>query len=316
VSRIRVNLPWDAIVSGARKTKRPKHRHYDFTSYDVLLSKARSHGIRLQLTITCPAPAWATGDHRIGCYEVNVSYFKEFVHAVAKHFHRVVDRYAVWNEPNFGTWNSPMSSAAARYHDLYATAYREIKAMDPTAKVLIGETSPFGQPGRSISPLRFLRDVVKAGPLEADGYAHHPYDFRHPVDYRYPGADNVTMSTLGRLTAQLDKLARSGRLRTAAGKPLDVYVTEYGYMRSGRYRVPESTRARYLTKAFQIALDNPRVREMLQYLLVKPPDTHAFFDTSIVSRNGTRSPTFKALAAWGRKQAGGKRIALRTPPRR
>jgi len=316
VSRIRVNLPWNAIVNSPTKKKPPKTRKYDFTSYSLLLNKARNHGIRLQVTIGGLAPAWATGDHRVGAYKVNAKYYKEYVAAVVKHFRRDVDRFAIWNEPNYITWNAPLSSAAATYRKLYTAAYGVIRSMAPSAKVLIGETAPFGKSGRSISPLRFLRDVVKAGPLKADGYAHHPYDFRHPVDYRYPGADNVTISTLGRLTSQLDKLAKSGRLTTPAGKRLDVYLTEYGYMATGRWKVAESKRSKYLTKAFQIALDNPRVKEMLQYLLVTPPDRTLFFNTSIVSKKGKRSPTFKALASWAKKQAKAKRIAPRLPPRR
>jgi GH35 family endo-1,4-beta-xylanase len=316
VSRLRVNVPWSAVVNSPAKRTRPKKRRYDFASYDLLLNRARRHGIKLQLTLMGYAPAWATGNKQIGCYKVNVKYFKEYVRATVKHFRRNVDRYAVWNEPNLESWNAPLRGAASRYRSLYTTAYREIRSIDRGAQVLIGETAPFGQSERSISPLKFLRDVVKSGPLKADGFAHHPYDFRHPVDYRYPGSDNVTISTLGRLTGQLAKLAKSGRLRTPAGGQLPVYLTEYGYMASGRYKVSESKRAKYVTKAFQIALDNPRVKQMLQYLLVKPPDRTAFFDTSIVSKKGKKSTTFKALASWAKKQAGKRRIALRTPPRR
>ena len=53
--------------------------------------------------------------------------------------------------------------------------------------------------------------------LKADGYAHHPYDFRHSPSFQYPGADNVTIGTLSRLTKGLDKLRKSGALRTSNG---------------------------------------------------------------------------------------------------
>jgi GH35 family endo-1,4-beta-xylanase len=313
VSRIRVNLPWSAIVNSPRKKKRPKKRHYDFTSYDALYRKAKQHGIKLQVTISGFAPAWATGNHKIGGYKIKTKYFKEFAHAVAKHFRLAADRYSVYNEANYVSWNGPLSSAAKTYRELYKIAYKEIRKTDPRAKILIGETAPYAQSGRSIAPLKFIRDVVKPGPLKADGYAHHPYDFRHSIDYRYPGSDNVTISSLSRLTKQLDKLAKSKRLTTPAGKPLDVYLTEYGYMASGRYRVSESRRAKYVTKAFQIALDNPRVKQMLQYLLVKPPPQSDFFDTSIVGKKTKLTKTFKALASWAKKQATHRKIARRLP---
>jgi len=86
VTRLRVNIPWVAVVNKAHSSRRPKKRHYDFTSYDALFNKARAKGIRLQLTISGFAPAWATGNGQVGCYRMKLKYFKEFAHAVAKHF--------------------------------------------------------------------------------------------------------------------------------------------------------------------------------------------------------------------------------------
>jgi hypothetical protein len=51
------------------------------------------------------------------------------------------------------------------------------------------------------------------------------------------------------------------------------------------------------------------VKEMLQYLLVKPTRRYAFFDTSIASRGGRPSRAFKALAKWAKAQARARRIA-------
>jgi hypothetical protein len=310
VSRIRVNLPWDKIVSKAKAKKRPKHPKYDFTSYDVLYNRAAAHGIKLQMTISGFAPAWATGNHKRGGYKIKVKYFNEFVRAVAKHFRHHVDRYAIWNEPNYVSWNGPLKGGAKRYRKMYKAAYRTIRSIDPAAKIFIGETAPYGQSGRCTPPMRFMRDMVSGQKLKADGYTHHPYDFRHPIDYRYPGKDNVTIKTLKNLTRQLDKFAHARTLTDTKGHALNVYLTEYGYMASGKYKIPDKRRAKYLTKAFQIALDNKRVKEMTQYLLVKPPHTGLFFDTSIVSKHGKRSKTFNALAGWARKQAKAKRIAL------
>jgi GH35 family endo-1,4-beta-xylanase len=314
VTRIRVNLPWASIVNSSHSRKRPKHRHYNFTAYDKLWLAARKHGMRLQLTISGFAPAWATGNHRIGGYRVNPKYFEEFVKVVAKHFRHHVDRYGIWNEPNYFSWLGPLSAAPKIYHDMYTRAYKAIRKIDPRAKILIAETAPYYQKGRATAPIKFLRSLLKYGPLKADGYAHHPYDFRHSLYYRYPGSDNVTMYTLSRLTKALDRFAASHQLTTPKGAPLDLYLTEYGFMGTGRYRVPESRRSKYLPTAFQWALDNPRVKEMLQYLLIKPPPRSEFFDTSIVSKKGNRSKTFKALAAWAQKKAKARKIARPVPP--
>jgi Mn-containing catalase len=59
-----------------------------------------------------------------------------------------------------------------------------------------------------------------------------------------------------------------------------------------------------MTEAFQMALDNPHVKEMTQYLLVRPPWHKNEFDTGLVSRKkGKPTKTFRALAKWAKKQA-------------
>lgn len=317
VTRIRVNIAWAKVVSSPGKKKRPKHRHYDFTSYDALYKAARHHGIKLQLTLTGNAPAWATNNHKVGGDRPNPKYWEEFVKAAARHFGHHVDRYTIWNEPNYKAWLGPLSAGPKLYHELYTRAYKIIRKRDPKAKIFIGETAPYAQSKRCTAPLEFLRKLVSYGPLRADGYTHHPYDFRHSVDYRYPGSDNVTMSGLSRLTNELDKLAKQKKLRTPKGRALNVYLTEYGYMKTGKYKVSEDKRAKYLTKAFQMALDNPRVKQMTQYTLVRPPWHKEFFDTSIVAKkSGKPTKTFKALEHWTHTQARKKKILVaRRPPR-
>src|SRR5204863_1814989 len=88
----------------------------------------------------------------------------------------------------------------------------------------------------------------------------------------YPGSGNVTIGTLERLTSSLDALAADHLLATPDGKPLPVYLTEFGYFASGRYALSATVRADYLVRAYTIAERvYPRVRELVQYPLVLPP---------------------------------------------
>jgi hypothetical protein len=324
VTRIRVNMTWSTVVGTAATRRRPPRRiAYDWAQYDSLVDAAARHGIRVQPALTGPAPAWATGDGRVGPYKPKAAYFRAYVKAAAQHFKGRIDRWSVWNEPNHRGWIAPLQGDGRIYRALYSTAYATIKRVDPAAQVLIAETSPYAIGRNARSPLAFLREVTcvdasfghpRCGELKADGYAHHPYDFDHPPSYVYPGADNVTISTLGRLTTALDKLARAKALRTPSGRPLDLYLTEYGYFASGPRRIADATRARYLPQAFTIAQRNPRVREMLQYLLVRPSRAYRFFDTSILSSGGGESRTFKALAGWARTAKSRGQIHVFQPP--
>ena len=108
-------------------------------------------------------------------------------------------------------------------------------------------------------------------PLKADGYAHHPYEFTEaPTAKRFPGADNAPIETLGRLRTALNKLASAGALSTPKGKPLDIYLTESGYFVTGTRKVAAAKRARWLPESFQVAAQQARVKEMLQYNVYRP----------------------------------------------
>ena len=308
VTRLRVLVLW-ARVPGARPDAKspPAHPAYDWSGYDSLIDDAARHGIRVQLDLSGPVPAWAAGNHKQGIVKPNAKHFGEFAATAARHFKGRVDRYSVWNEPNYVGWLAPRHDEPSLYRALYVHAYRAIKKNDPNAQVLIGETAPYSEKGRAMAPLEFLRGVAcrtaiyapakTCAPLHADGYAHHPYEFANPPQAPYPGADNVTVGTLGRLTSALDSLARVHALTTPQGKPLDVYLTEFGYFASGPVSVSPPKRADYLKTAFDIAARNPRVKEMLQYILISPP-AGVRFNTSLINLDGKPTVPFTALAKW------------------
>lgn len=304
--RIRVNVLWAASNGNqARRRSRPSNVHYDFTGLDGVVNQARSRGIKLLFTITGPAPAWATGNKKRGVYKPNAKYYREFVGRVAAHFRGLVDMYSIWNEANLVPWLQPLKSSPRIYRSLYANGYKAIKSVDPGARVLIGETAPYSsRRGRAHPPITFLRGVLRGSRLRADGYAHHPYDLAHKPTYRYPGRANATLRTIGNLTKELDRQHKARRLRTPSGGRLDVFVTEYGYLRAGRHRVSEKTRAKYLRQAYDMALKNKRIKSMLQFLLLRPPRQYAFFDMSLVDSRGRGGSAFNALVDWANRNAG------------
>ena len=324
VTRLRALVLWARVPGAQPDAKSPPLRpSYDWSGYDSLIDDAARHGIRVQLDLSGPAPAWATGDHKQGVVNPNAKLFGEFVAEAARHFKGRVDRYSVWNEPNYAGWLAPRRREPSLYRALYMHAYNAIKKEDAGAQVLIGETAPYSEKGRALAPLEFLRGVTcrtaiyaraqRCAPLHADGYAHHPYEFANPPQAPYPGADNVTVGTLGRLTSALDHLAQAHALTTSQGKPLDVYLTEFGYFASGPVAMPPPKRADYLKTAFDIAARNPRVREMLQYILIAPP-AGVRFNTSLISLDGKPTPPFLALANWARSNAKQGRVAPNPGP--
>ena len=313
-SYIRVFLPWaDIAGSHANSRKAPRSPHYNFHGYDGVVYLANLHHMQVQFVLTGPAPAWATSNHRKGSTSPRANYFAQYALQAANWFKGRVHRWSIWNEPNFKSWLQPMNRAPAIYRSLYINGYNQLKRVDPTNQVLIGEFSPYAERGRATAPLAFLRSVLgvnrswklKRGVkgLVADGFAQHPYDFYHSPTYRYPGADNVTMGTLGRLSGALSAAARTGALRTPAGTMPRIFLTEYGYLSSGHGKISPKKHAKYLVKGFQIALSNPYVDEVVQYTLVPPHGRYKFFDMSILTSKGKATPAFTALEKWAASAA-------------
>jgi hypothetical protein len=308
VSRMRVVVGWANVLAAGAKSRRPPAKiRYDWRGLDNVVASSAARGIKVQFTVAGPAPAWATGDHRMGPNRPDPAAFGRFASDLAEHFKGKVDRYSIWNEPNYPSWLAPQTTAPQQYRALYLAGYKAIKAVDDTNQVLIGETVPFAANSKATAPLAFLRSLfcvdqsgkptASCAKLRADGFAHHPYDFDHPPNYAFPGADNVTIGTLGRLTTFLDALSRRRLLTTPSGGPMPLYLTEFGYFASGRRAFPVAKRRRYLVQAFQVAARNPRVRELVQYLLVAPPPKFPF-NTALLDASGRPLATFTGLASW------------------
>lgn len=314
-TRIHAMLPWTYALKRKQSRRRhaPKHPVYYLQRWDDLIDAAARRGIRVELVLSGKAPAFATSNHKIGRKRPDAKRFGEFAHAMAVHFKGRVDRYSIWNEPNYVSWLKPLDEAPGLYRRLYRAGYRAIKRASPRAQVLIGETSPRDSPGRSLAPLSFLRRVacvdrdyrrVRHCPtLEADGYAQHPYEFQYPPNEDHADADDVTIGTLDHLTTALDRLRSADALVAPDGGRMGVHLTEFGYFVSGRRKISEKRAARYLPQAFDIAQHNNRVREMTQYGLVTPPKRHpaGYFNLGIVNLNGHRRKPYRTLAKWAER---------------
>ena len=314
VTRLRVNVLWDRIAAAeAGQTTPPATVTYNWAPYDSLVDAAAASGIKVQFSIAGPAPAWANAkrQHNLhaGAYKPNPALYGRFVHDVAQHFAGRVDRYSIWNEPNWKGWLAPLKTAPQQYAKLFKAGYAAVKSVDPNAKVLFGELAPQERRGASIAPLTFIRQALgKRGRIVADGFAHHPYAFTVSPTSKKGGPNDVTMGTLGRLTKLLRGLAKAHRLRTPQGGSLPLYLTEYGYFARGPRALGEGRRTAYLKKGFEMAMRNPSVREMVQYTLVAPPG-NVPWDTSLIGTNGAPSAAFNSLSKWATGAIGAGRIS-------
>jgi hypothetical protein len=306
VKALRVELYWASVAPRPTSAARPNFEaanpaSYDWSAYDPILGEAERLHWPVLLTVTSPVPRWATSNKKAPYVtRPDNQDFKEFMTAVALHFGSEVSLYAIWNEPNHPAFLQPQFSSNGRpaspriYRGLYQAGYAGLQAAGIAhPRVLFGETAPTGFDSvkgllrlekskallHDVAPLAFLREALclnahyrKAGscsPLPMSGYAHHAYTIAVPPSYKTPGADNVTIGVLSRLSRALDLAARVHALPSG----LPIYLTEYGVQSfpNKQLGLPVSVQAEYDAMAEQIAYANPRVAAFSQYLLRDDP---------------------------------------------
>ena len=259
-----------------------------------------------------------------------------------------VRMWTTWNEPNHPSFLLPQSvrtrTGAWRdiaphvYRDMHEAAYDALKAVNPNNQVLMGGLSSSGSsrpgPNRNIPPLRFLREMACVDdhleplrdpacnsytPLQADGFAYHPYTLSTAPDAVYGSPDAVHLADLSRLSDLLTELNKRGRITTVP--PL--YLTEFGYETNppdlGRGVSPD-TQSRYLSQATFLAWRNPNVRMFAQFLFQDQGDPRSY-QTGLLYPDGREKPALQAfrlpfwaeahesngqpfVAAWGQARPG------------
>lgn len=316
VSWMRINVLWAYVAAGhANDANKPADPQYAFGHIEEAIHAAATQGIKVELAIAGPPPRWANGrkaspfGSKNKAYKPDVAEYAEFVRIVTAHFKGLVKRIIVNNEVNHVSWLAPLKDGPQIYRDMYIRAYNAIKQVDPSIQVLFGALAPHKSRNAS-APLDFLRKAMcvnrnlrktrNCETVRVDGFAQHTYDFDNPPNVRRKNPDDITLASLNNLTRVLDRLRALNLLVQNGGGKIDVYSTEHGVLlkrgkRSGR-GVDEKTRARYLGAGARIALRNPRLKQLLQFLLVKPQGRSGQFNTALLDAKKREGPTFRALA--------------------
>jgi hypothetical protein len=254
-----------------------------------------------------------------------------------------VSFWSLWNEPNQGGWLTPqwerrggeiVPASPALYRKLHQAGYKGLLATGHRTDndiILMGETAPMGSDARSAkAPMRpgmFLREVacispqgtpytgaaaanrdcgdLAKGPLEANGYAHHPYTKNVPPTVRDFSPDSMTMANISELGALLDDLSTKTTGFIKPGLPL--FMTEFGFETkppdpySG---VSLDDQAKFNTIGEYQAWQNPRIASQAQFLYrdVDPVRSHPktskaywfTYQSGLFFRNGTPKPSLGA----------------------
>lgn len=289
---------------------------YDFSKWDSLVNGARARGMKVLMTLTAPAPGYATANHRAGVYKPSTSLYGAFVKAAGQHFGSRIGTWSIMNEPNLNGWLAPQGAyAAVKYRSLYRAGVAGLKAAGQGRdRILMGELAPT-KTKRTTAPVTFYRDVFclssrghrltgkaarklscgkRFSKLSASGVAHHPYTNAAACTPRCKGGPtDITIASLSRLSTVLDQAARAGRL--SKGARTNIWLTEFGFQSN-----PPNTggpislkkQAAYINWGEWKGFTSGRIRSYAQYELVDPGA--ATFNTGLFLQSLKAKPSLTA----------------------
>ncbi|MCU1429981.1 MAG: hypothetical protein JWL83_3981 [Actinomycetia bacterium] len=144
---------------------------------DALVSAANARGLKIDAVVSY-APFWARpgGSNDIAPPTNSNDYGDFLAAATARYAPLGVHTWEIWNEPNLFTMWSPKPDIA-KYTSLLKAAYPRIHAIDSSATVLTGGTSPAwdAPDGSQYLPLTFLKGIyANGGKGYFDAVGHHP----------------------------------------------------------------------------------------------------------------------------------------------
>lgn len=339
VDRVRVSAFWSQLAPAPQSRTKPAgfdgrnpgDPRYAWAPLDRVVTSAGRHGLRVMVSISMPAPIWATGRTRTPnpLWKPSVSEFADFSEAVTRRYAPMVDHYGLSNEPNQGVWLQPQSDrkglfAPHHYRNMVLASYPRIKAHDPDSTVLVGELASSGRRGRgakvNIRPLLFYREMacrnaryrpMRRGrckgfkPIPADAIGHHPYQLLTSPFRRSENRYDAAINDSRKLLRTIDRLTRLRALRPGRGRRLNAYYTEFGYQTSPPdpfAGVSLGTQRRFIQQAAYVVWRSARVKGINQFRLTDGAITGSGvrrfeeFQSGLLFRNRRRKPAYDVFA--------------------
>jgi hypothetical protein len=252
VGWIRQELPWEQVEPVAKgQTTDPKFGESTWAKFDDIVDRANTLGVKVILRVDT-SPRWALPADAPDGLSPPLEYadYWDFVAQVAARYHGRVAAYQVWNEPNLNSeWGRRPPDAMA-YARLLRGASERIRAMDPSARVLMAALAPtLTENADALNDLVYLQQLYDAGARGSfDVLAVQAYGLRGGPDDPRTDQSDVTFSrpVLVRQLMERNGDASTPIWATELGwnvNPPSMAVQSYG-------RVTPSLQARYTVRAF------------------------------------------------------------------
>ena len=295
---IRVDLGWDDV--------QPVPGPYSWSRFDRVVAAARvRHLSVLALLAYTPPFARPRGCQGDKCGPADPAAFAAFAAAAVRRYTPLgVHDWEIWNEPNsVGFWQPAPNPA--RYARLVRLTAAAIRAVQPTATVILGSMAAGKLTGIGIPAITFLRQLCADGVnrvVNAIGW--HPYS--------YPALPNATNVHNPWNLISADSPSFESVLAQAGTPHLPVWITEYGAPTDGpgppaagpkhppgvfRDWVTPAFQARLARVAIATAQANPNIAALLWYTDedTPGPTTQRIHFFGLRTARGSPKPALLAL---------------------
>ncbi len=243
---VREDLHWHRI--------QPHPATWDWVFTDAALYALHRQRLNI-LGVLGPSVGWATPDPTdrpdlISFAPPDETAFVAYASAVVQRYKHLVKHWQIWNEPDQAAFWRPAPDAE-RYTRLLIKTAAAIRAIDPTATIVLGGINPFDT--------AFLEAIAVYGGWQAfDVIAIHPY-----VDPLDPDEGNLIAAADG------------ARAVAARYGPKPIWVTEFGWASGPGDRDPlgltdAAQQADYLARAY-LALWQGGISHAFWYMLKDDP---------------------------------------------
>ena len=200
--------------------------NFDYSAYDALLEKTDAEGVSVLGILDYDVP-WIH-EKPEGKRQVNpeqLSYWLEYVQAVALRYGDSLAALEIWNEPNFGKF---WTGSDEDFFLLTSQTVSLLNRLLPNTPIIVGSLmyNPFvGGPG-------YLKKLLASGAADgADAVSLHPYGISPKAGAR--------------------RMAKAGELMKDYGFQGELWITEMGYPTGGSYphAVSEELQGVYIAKS-------------------------------------------------------------------
>jgi hypothetical protein len=222
---------------------------HDWSEFDATVASARFHHVQLE-PIVAFTPSWANGGAGPFAYPKHPDDFQDFMRAAMSRYPDI-RTWEIWNEPNSRLFSPPRPDPA-KFVAMLKAASRARFWAGSHARIVAGGLAPRAD----MEIAEFAEKIAKLGAFRyANALGVHPYS------QQGPDHDGSTFLRLPKLHTEVSR---------AAGRPVDFWVTEYGYPNSevrSEYGPPasEKTQAGRLQKAFALAVGWPWLKRLTWY---------------------------------------------------